>query len=72
MKSITFSAMFFFAAASNIYVQISSEFETDSLTAATLVALSFISDDEGWISDTAGVLHKTTDGGQEGLLLKVL
>lgn len=64
MKSIVFSALFFLAGVSNIYAQISNELETDSITSATLVASSFISDNEGWIADAEGVLRKTTDGCQ--------
>ena len=64
MKSIIFSALFFLAGASNIYAQIGNEFETDSITTATLVATSFISDNVGWIADTEGVLRKTSDGSE--------
>ncbi|MBS1658850.1 MAG: hypothetical protein JST18_12250 [Bacteroidetes bacterium] len=44
--------------------QTSADFETDSITTHTLLASSFINDDEGWIADDAGNLWHTDNAGQ--------
>lgn len=46
------------------HAQIGAEFRTDSLSSNTFIALSFISDSEGWVADNAGGLWHTTTGGE--------
>ena len=43
--------------------QTSADFETESITTNTLVALSFINENEGWVIDEAGILRYTSNGG---------
>lgn len=47
----------------NIYAQIDAQFESSNITVNTLVASSFINDNEGWIADDAGTLFHTSDAG---------
>jgi photosystem II stability/assembly factor-like uncharacterized protein len=64
MKSFLFSFFLLFAAALNLRAQNIEGFETIKITTATIAASSFISDNEGWVADDAGILRYTSDGSQ--------
>ncbi len=65
MKSISFLLLTFFGvSAGNSFAQTSADFDTDSITTNTLVASSFISDNEGWLADNTGILWHTGDAGE--------
>lgn len=51
------------AGATNSIAQLSADFETTNITTNTLVASSFISDDEGWMADDGGNLWHTSNAG---------
>jgi photosystem II stability/assembly factor-like uncharacterized protein len=58
--------MFFLVLMNRINVteaQTSADFETNSISTNTLVALSFINENEGWVTDETGILSHTSDAG---------
>lgn len=67
MKPIIISLAFFLSAPSATS-QISEDFETDIITANTLVASSFINDNERWLADNTGVLWHRTNGSESWAL----
>ncbi|MBX7140553.1 MAG: hypothetical protein K1X63_05670 [Chitinophagales bacterium] len=64
MKSFVYSFFFLFAATLDLRAQNNEDFETTNITTATITASSFISNNEGWVADDAGILRYTSDGTQ--------
>ena len=60
--------------AGNLQAQIGSEFETESLTPNTLIASSFINDNEGWLADhgTSPVMNPILNSSLIGAFTKHL
>jgi photosystem II stability/assembly factor-like uncharacterized protein len=65
MKFITFLLAALFVLSSDLSsAQINGSFESSIITANTLVASSFINDNEGWMADDKALLWHTSNAGQ--------
>lgn len=64
MKSLyLFPAILLFASVRSGWSQVPEDFETEIITNNTIVASSFINNEEGWLADEAGVVWHTSNGG---------
>lgn len=63
MKATSLLLILFMAVVNGSWAQLGSHFATDTVTASSLVASSFINDHEGWVADIAGTLWHTSNTG---------